>query len=353
MLAALALSRSDWNSLNTSAEQIIASEPFAPDGYLMRAAARFGRRNPDSTGGEADLKKAIELAPLSPVGYSRLGSVRMAQNNFKEAEKLFEQALEKDANSLEAMQGLVGLYQMQKQVPRALARLDLQLAKVPNNPAFFYLKGTILFATNDLEKAQAAFEQAANINKDFVDALLSLGQVQGLRAQMDKAAATFQQCIEKSPRDVRAYILLASLEEGRNNWQRAQELYEKSLQVAPDNPLASNNLAFLQLEHGGNVDVALSHAQIARQKMPDRPNVADTLGWAYYHKGIYGQAITYLEEAVKGIPDNPTYHYHLGRAYQKAADPAKARLHLKRALELNPKENVKAECLKSLAELGG
>ena len=109
----------------------------------------------------------------------------------------------------------------------------------------------------------------------------------------------------------------------------------------------------MQLEHGGNVDVALSHAQIARQKMPNSPNVADTLGWAYFHKGIYGQAITYLEEAVKGVPDSPTYHYHLGRAYQKAGDLTKARLHFKRALELKPKENVKAECLKLLAELGG
>ncbi|MBI3483987.1 MAG: tetratricopeptide repeat protein [Acidobacteria bacterium] len=211
----------------------------------------------------------------------------------------------------------------------------------------------MLTANNDLEKAQAAFEQAVSLNKDFMDAKLSLGQLQVTRGQLDIAAATFQQCIEKSPRYVRAYILLASLEENRNNWQRAQELYVKSLQVSPDNGPASNNLAFLQLEHGGNVDVALSHAQVARQKMPESPNVADTLGWAYYHKGIYGQAITYIEEAVKGIPNNPTFHYHLGRAYQKAKDPAKARLHLKRALELKPKDDVKAECLKSLAELGG
>jgi len=108
-----------------------------------------------------------------------------------------------------------------------------------------------------------------------------------------------------------------------------------------------------RLYESGNVDVALSHAQIARQKMPDSPNVADTLGWAYFHKGIYGQAITYLEEAVKGIPNNPTFHYHLGRAYQKANDQAKARQHLKRALELKPKEGIANECRKLLTELGG
>jgi len=53
------------------------------------------------------------------------------------------------------------------------------------------------------------------------------------------------------------------------------------------------------LEHGGNVDVALSLAQIARRRLPELPNVADTLGWAYYHKATYGLAIDLLEEAVK------------------------------------------------------
>lgn len=65
------------------------------------------------------------------------------------------------------------------------------------------------------------------------------------------------------------------------------------------------------------VDVATSLARVARQKMPDPPNVADTLAWAYYHKGAYGLAVDLLQEALKKAPDNPTFHYHLGLTYQK------------------------------------
>ena len=35
------------------------------------------------------------------------------------------------------------------------------------------------------------------------------------------------------------------------------------------------------------------------KKDSNDPAFADTLGWAYYHKGIYGQAVWYLEEAAR------------------------------------------------------
>src|SRR5208282_6676946 len=88
--------------------------------------------------------------------------------------------------------------------------------------------------------------------------------------------------------------------------------------VEPDDPLACNNLAYILLEHEGDVNVAFSLAQTARKGLPNLPNSADTLGWAYYQQGAYNAAIEALQEAVKGSPNSATYHYHLGMAYQKA-----------------------------------
>jgi tetratricopeptide (TPR) repeat protein len=162
---------------------------------------------------------------------------------------------------------------------------------------------------------------------------------------------SYQESIQRNPRDVRSYILLGTLEEQRGNWQKAQELYQKALQVQPDYPLAANNLACLTLEHGGNADVALSLAQIARRGMPDSPSAADTLAWAYYQKGAYASAIDLLNEAVKQDPQNPTFHYHLGLAYQKTNDRARAKEHLEWTLKIDPNYSQAAEVKKTLAEL--
>jgi cellulose synthase operon protein C len=73
------------------------------------------------------------------------------------------------------------------------------------------------------------------------------------------------------------------------------------------------------LQTGGNVDVAISLAQTARRLMPDSPNAADTLGWAYYQKGLYPTAIDLFKEALKKAPNDPTFQDHLKKAQQSSA----------------------------------
>jgi Tfp pilus assembly protein PilF len=169
---------------------------------------------------------------------------------------------------------------------------------------------------------------------------------------VEAAKATYQRAIQQNPRDLTTYLLLAAIEEKTGNWQKAQEIYEKALRVQPDHSDAANNLAYLLLQHGGNTDVALSYAQVARRGMPESPNTADTLGWAYFRKGSYGLATDMFEEALKRSPNNPTYHYHLGLAFQKNNDPARAREHFERVLKINPRYAQADEIRKALAQLG-
>jgi Flp pilus assembly protein TadD len=100
------------------------------------------------------------------------------------------------------------------------------------------------------------------------------------------------------------------------------------------------------------VDVALSHAQTARRALPTVPNVADTLGWAFYHKGTYALAIPLFKEALKSAPENPTYHFHIGMTYQKSGDKVNARIHLQRALDLKLEGELANRARQALNELG-
>ena len=96
-------------------------------------------------------------------------------------------------------------------------------------------------------------------------------------------------------------------------------------------------------------------AQTARRGMPDSPNAADTLGWAYYQKGVYQSAIGQFQEALRlaekrGDPDDADFHYHLGLAYQKANQNVQARQQLEKAVKLSPNH---ADAKKALSELHG
>ena len=179
--------------------------------------------------------------------------------------------------------------------------------------------------------------------------------MQAAEGSVSQALATYQQSIKDHPREIAFYILAGEMYESQSSWDQAKGMYQKALEIQPDNPLASNNLAYVMLQQGGNVDVAMAMAQTARRGMPDSSNAADTLGWAYFQKGVYRSAIDLFQESLRlsekrGAADDPTVHYHLGLAYQKANQPAQARQQLERALKINPNNS---EARKALAELRG
>ena len=123
-------------------------------------------------------------------------------------------------------------------------------------------------------------------------------------------------------------------EESQGNLAKAKNYYEASLHLDPNQPVAANNLAYRMILDGESIDVVLPLAEKGRLGMPDSPNTADTLGWAYYQKGSYQSARNLLESAIQGEPDSAAIQYHLGMTYRKLQDKHNAQLHLKKALYL-------------------
>ena len=156
-----------------------------------------------------------------------------------------------------------------------------------------------------------------------------------------------------NPRETAFYLLAGGIYETRHDWENAKQQYQKVLALQPENPLASNNLAYVMLQQGGNVDVAFSMAQTARRQLPENANSADTLGWAFYHKQVYTSAIDLFKEAVKKEPDNALFNYHLGLAYAKSGQAGLARQQLDRVVKIKPNFPDVEELRRAVAEAKG
>lgn len=351
-LALAEANNSEWDALAQTAGQMINRQPNLPDGYALRAISAINRKQLGKA--EDDLRTAMQVAPQSPVGYIHMGNLRFRQKQYNEAQKYYEQALEHDPNSADALAGVINIYLAQKQPEKAIARVQAQLAQEPSNSNYHYLAGVLLFNNKDMKAADSELRKAVDLDKNNADALLKLGQVQVAEGSADQALATYQAHVQSNPNDFRFYILMGELYESKSDWDKAKDMYQRALQVQPDNPLASNNLAYVMLEHGGNVDVATSMAQVARRGMPDSPNAADTLGWAYYNKRAYNLAIDLFKQAIKltkDDPEDPTFYYHLGLAYQQSNQPALAKQQFERALKINPSFSNANDARKLLAQL--
>jgi tetratricopeptide (TPR) repeat protein len=61
----------------------------------------------------------------------------------------------------------------------------------------------------------------------------------------------------------------------------------------------------------------------------------DTMGFAYYKKGLYGNAVAEFLDCLEKQPNHPIIRYHLGLAYYGKGEKEQALKELSKALELN------------------
>ncbi len=349
-LAVIASQKGDVSLLSEVADKTISTAPTFADGYVWRAAVEMARNSTDKA--EADLQTAMKLAPSNAAVYFQLGNIRFSQRKFPEGVKLFEQALEHDPDSIQALRLLVSYDLFQKHYDAALSRINQQIAKRPANSGFYDLLAEYRMQTKDLDQALVAAEKAFQINSNDGQAVMLIARIQVQRKQLPSAIATWEQWLIAHPGNAGVLAILGTLEDSNGNQAKAEEYYKKSLQIQPEQPVAANNLAYLMLTKGDNADVALRLAQTARRGMPNSPNTADTLAWAYYHKQTYSFARDLLEEAAKTDAGNQNIQYHLGMVYRELKDKANAESHLRKAISLQPNSATAKDAKAALEGLG-
>ena len=348
-LGASAAQRRDWRTLEEVSNQVKKSSPNRIEGYLDHATARVNQG--DMLGAEADLIRVQQLAPDSEVSYAKQGELRLAQRRPGDAENLFRQALAHNPDYPEALRGLVQALLLKNRSADALTFVRDQITRNPTSSGLYLLQAELFLQTKQTEVARSSLTRAVELDNKNVRALALLAQLQAAGGQPDLAIGNYQRAIAVAPADAGLYVALGSAYESIGNWQQAETTYQKVLTIQPENALASNNLAYLMLEHGGSVNLALTLAQTARKGLPDLPNSADTLGWAYYYNGAFSVAAPLFEDAVKKAPGNLAYRYHLGLTYRKLNETVQADAQFHKIIDLDPKSTFADRARQALSDI--
>jgi tetratricopeptide (TPR) repeat protein len=348
-LAQIAILRNDAGMLTEVADKTIQQHPDFSGAYLWRGTAEAGRREYDKA--QDDYQMVMKMSPDNSAAYLQMGQLQLVQGHIPEGKAMLQKSLDKDPNSVRAM-GMLVAYDLQaKQPAKALERLQEQIAKEPGNGGFYTELATVQLQTRDFKNALQSAQKAMQLSPESLDAANVYTQVEVSLNDVGPAIATWQSWAGSHPNDAHAWQMQGSLLEAKGDQSKAMDAYKKALQIEPNNAVASNNLAYLMVENGQNVDVALTLAQAARRAMPDSAHTADTLAWVYFYKGNYYAARDLLEAVLKTNPDNASMHLHLGLTYSKMNDRSNAQLHLKKAAALEPNSKTSRDAIAELAKL--
>jgi len=194
--------------------------------------------------------------------------------------------------------------------------------------------GGAQFSAKKYDTAQAEFERAIELNPSLAEGHFQLARVYQQKGQIKAAIAQCETALSLQPKSANLLTVIATLYDATGNLEFARKYYEQALVIDPRLAVPANNLAFLYVKQGGNLDVALDLAQRAKQLMPDLNPITDTLGWVLYKKGDYASALPLLQECVEKEPNSPGYRYHLGMALSALGQKEKAKDQLESALRL-------------------
>jgi tetratricopeptide (TPR) repeat protein len=155
-----------------------------------------------------------------------------------------------------------------------------------------------------------AFER---INKHILCVVLrATGEIDEAEKLLQELQAGAQGDAEK----VAVAMHAAHIHESRSRWEDAKAAYLEVLKAEESNLIALNNIAYLLTDKLNQPEDAVSYARRAVQLSP-RPEVLDTLGWAYVKAKQPQEAVAQFMRARTINPDFTPSTYHLAEVFRQ------------------------------------
>lgn len=333
-LSSLSLQARETDQALSYATQALNTAPQAPEARAALVRALIAQKNVIRARTELTTLKAQH--PDLAVTHVLQGAIDMMGKDPRSAEQAFARALAIDPMSYDALNGLVATRLATGNVAAAQASIKEAVAKSPTDAMTLLIAARAHLAARDYPTAEAALRKAIEADPQRLEGYTMLGRLYAFQKRLDEAEREFDEIAKRQPNSVSANTAVATLQLALNRRAEAKARYQKVMEIDSNAAVAANNLAWMQAEDGDNLDVALQLAQTAVARLPESPEVSDTLGFVYHKKALYPQAISAFQTSIELDPRNPIYHYHLGLSYASSGDAALAKRALDSALKLSP-----------------
>jgi tetratricopeptide (TPR) repeat protein len=200
---------------------------------------------------------------------------------------------------------------------RAVTLLTEARQRFANAPAFTYYLALALREAKHPQQAVTMFEEALNEAQGENEGLLNA------RFYFDYGAAADQ----------------AGL------YDKAADLLRKSIALDPASAAeAYNYIGFMWAEHNLHLDEAEEMIGRALQMDPNNGAYLDSLGWVYYRKARYDEALNELLRAAQNLTrDDSIVFEHIGDAYSKLNRIPQALDFWQKAIALDPGNKLLAD----------
>lgn len=366
-LAYVALGR--FTDAKVLLDRVVEAQPNHADALLGLAGITMAENRPDDA--FKLVERAIAAAPRNVDAWLLKGEMLRLTKKLPDAIAAYGEVLKLEPNNLGAHMQLTSLHIDAQRFDEAGRHLEAVRSKVRNNALANYLFALIEFRKNNLTVARKAINEALQITPNHTPSLFLAGAIEYSSGAFDAAADRLRNLLDRAPGSIAARRMLAISLIQAGHVQRAIELIDQSLALAPDDPQlltllgeahlhnADLQRALPPLEKAAKVDPrnteAMSSLQVARLlggqseraladlesslkiESPSLNRIELLYVAALVHRKQFAAALKAMPRLEKNQPNNPVTHNLKAAVLLAAGNPDAARRSLENAIALNPK----------------
>lgn len=276
----------------------------------------------------ACFKNARDLDATENQLHTLLAAANIGNENYDTAASLFASTDESGNTDINAIRAAHALWSDDRP-DEAVITLRRAIQANPENAELHFQLGTFLSTCDQMEEAELRLTQALSIDRNHVDAHVSLALTCGVRLDPKQAVNLLRHAQSLRPNDPRIATLLTHA-------VRAATHQGHVVTVSATIDGQSRALPGEWIEQIANVvrrDPDFVDAFLSLP--PDKVNVS-----------VYENLLKTLRQALNDVPEHAELHYHCGRVLDRLDRPLAAIEANERAVDLDPR------CIKAFIELG-
>lgn len=283
--------------------------------------------------------------------------------------------------SVSMAQKLANLYVKVKKPVQAKEIYEKILLQGNVNVDLYYEFAHICIMTNDTDKAEKILRKVIELNSNHAQAHKDLGVIYLSKRLFDYAKDEFEISYKIAPDNFSIVFEYANYLHATTDFQKADEMYAKALELEPENPealafSALNKLhtndyekALEQINHAishfvhnafmlyiaGKVRFVMKDYEGAKEfliksyELEKVEDVENLLGFCYMELGNFGQANVIFENLLKTNPGNINLMLNRAKCFEGMNDNESALAELEKAVEIFPDFEEAHEMIRRLS----
>jgi tetratricopeptide (TPR) repeat protein len=266
------LNKSEFTLLNDQ----IAANPGNAALYFRRSQIFMQKKNTKQA--FDDIVKAVSIDSTNAGYFLQLADISFIGLQIQTSIDAFKKAISLEPKNKDAHMKLAELYLYIKAYPQCLAEANEALMIDKYIAKAYFIKGFAYKETGDTSKALSSFQTVVEIQPEYYDAYIQLGNIQAARKNKI-ALQYYNNALRIQPSSTEAFYNRGLMYQNMGEIEKATEDYNSILKVDRNYADAHYNLGYIDLAFKKDYNSAINH-------FTDAIRINNQYAEAFYNRGV-------------------------------------------------------------------